>query len=379
MVKDILPGATGSMAAYPTVCNGALFFIADDGINGSELWVTDGTQSGTTMVKNIAPGSASSTPVSLTAIGNTLYFSATTAATGYELWTSDGTTAGTQMIKDIIPGAIGSVSYPMFVPYSGKTYFRASDGFNGLELWTTDGTEAGTQMVKDINVGAGNSYPGPYCVYNNKLYFLANDGINGYELWVSDGTTAGTQMFKDLNPGANDGSPDEMFVYKKHMYFTAIQNPLGRQFWISDGTATGTKIIAPPIAPISHPANGSEFFLFDQDSALYVSAYFTSAGRELWSIKDTTSYPNSISSITSQNAFTIYPNPSDGIFTLQLGNTNFQHGSITVYDVTGKLVYMLEEIPQTPIHKVKIEAPKGIYLLKLQLDDAIQTKQIAIE
>ena len=88
---------------------------------------------------------------------------------GKELWISDGTTAGSHMIKDINPGSLSSTPNNMVV-MNGKVYFGAMEATTGNELWVTDGTEAGTQMVKDIYTG-GNGFQDGLKVYKGKLIF----------------------------------------------------------------------------------------------------------------------------------------------------------------------------------------------------------------
>ena len=56
------------------------------------------------------PGHIGSNPRYLTNVGGTLFFAANDGTHGVELWRSDGTAGGTQMVKDINPGSNGS--YP---------------------------------------------------------------------------------------------------------------------------------------------------------------------------------------------------------------------------------------------------------------------------
>src|SRR5262245_36433369 len=161
LVKDIRPGSAGSSPYDHTVVKGTLFFTANDGINGRELWKSDGTAAGTVLVKDIRPGNSpygfplTSSPANLTAVGNQLFFSADDGVSGRELWKSDGTAAGTVLVKDIRPGS-SSYGYAYgsdpknLTAAGGRLFFAANDGVNGTELWKSDGTAAGTVLVKDI-------------------------------------------------------------------------------------------------------------------------------------------------------------------------------------------------------------------------------------
>jgi len=146
----------GSFQAPFVAVNGTVFFAANDGTHGQELWETTGT--GTQLVSDINPGPGSSYPTNLTNVNGTLFFSATDGVNGAELWMSNGTAAGTTMVKDINPGSASS-SPASLTNVNGVLFFSANDGTSGVELWRSNGTSAGTVLVKDIDPGSNGSYP----------------------------------------------------------------------------------------------------------------------------------------------------------------------------------------------------------------------------
>ena len=233
MVKDI--NTTGDADLSPfTIMDGVLYFAADDGVHGNELWRSDGTEAGTYMVTDIADGDDGN-PKNLTVMDGVLYFAADDGVHGNELWRSDGTEAGTYMVMDI---ADGDGSSPFDVYHSnpgyltvvdGVLYFAAADEDHGTELWRSDGTEAGTYMVMDICAGSGGSYPNDLVEMDGILYFGAHDGIHGNELWRSDGTEAGTYMVRDVNTGSPDGlwSGGELVAMDGVLYFTGLHGEVG--------------------------------------------------------------------------------------------------------------------------------------------------------
>jgi ELWxxDGT repeat protein len=217
-LADINTGAGNSNPHNFIVYNNRVYFAADDGTNGVELWVTDGTAGGTVMVKNINSG-GSSDPDNMTLFDNRLFFRANDGITGWELWATDGTTAGTVLVKDTNPGAADGSPLSM-VAVGNNLYLSTNNGIDGRELWISDGTSAGTYMLKDINPGLGGSGPGTFHSFKGKVFFRADDGANGKELWVTDGSAANTYMVGDIDPGASGMYPLSPTVFNDKVYYS---------------------------------------------------------------------------------------------------------------------------------------------------------------
>ena len=66
--------------------HGAFAFVAPDPAGGLELWRSDGTTGGTWPLYDIAPGAPGSSPSLLTVSGSRLFFVADEGEHGRELW-----------------------------------------------------------------------------------------------------------------------------------------------------------------------------------------------------------------------------------------------------------------------------------------------------
>ncbi len=191
-----------SGSAHPgpfTVAGTNAFFEADDGVDGRELWKTDGTAAGTQLVKDIVGGPDGSNPAELTNVNGELYFTFGNIYfdnTFSDLWKSDGTLVGTSEVHSF--SSIGSLT-------SGgeSLVFTANDPGNGDGLWTSDGTTYGTTLIG--NDASSNQSNLTYV--DRTLFFSADDGVHGTELWenADNGGGGDSSLFVDFDN--LDGEP----------------------------------------------------------------------------------------------------------------------------------------------------------------------------
>jgi len=212
-----------------------LFFGANDGFHGRELWFINHDIYEVDYIRNypfmidIEPGSGSSDPGGFEAgripLGGgdfmdcPVFFRARTSTNGYELWQTDGTEVGTTMIADICPGSCSST--PRYLTFfKNRLYFQADDGsLYGRELYYFDPSLQTFEILADIRPGVGDSAPSFLTIMRTKhqsqeeeyLYMVATDGkyvngisnvegLGGSQIWVTDGTRAGTQRAFQKTP-----------------------------------------------------------------------------------------------------------------------------------------------------------------------------------
>lgn len=352
---------------------GVLYFTADDGIHGNELWKSDGTLGGTEMVIDLTPAmcptctNMDSDIRELVAGDSHLFFASTGLVDGFpdpirELYVSDGTESGTEMVIDlfncptstgevtinyegvnsllVIPGSSYGIqgqdrvvfsgfscSYENWVCFgeepwisdgtlagtieidnlrvgdtsistadgqgtvidtigsqprdffqSGETiYFTADDNESGRELWKFDlvqSSSTGADLIKDIYEGSDDSFDidanAEFTQFGDEVYFAADDGITGVELWKTNGTIESTILVRNIDLNANSSNPKHLTVVNdEFLYFVADDGSHGRELWQSNGTWQGTNLFSDILdgENSSNPRHLMEF-----DNGLYVVA-----------------------------------------------------------------------------------------------------------
>jgi ELWxxDGT repeat protein len=134
-VADINPDQNDTIKTQPnsswpnelTLLNGVLYFSANSGAvrENYELWSYNGAEvrEAANIRPDSGPAAGSSYPTGLTVFGGSLFFMADDGANGYELWKHSGTQT---TLLNINPGGATSSSFPKFFTAGGNhLYFQA--------------------------------------------------------------------------------------------------------------------------------------------------------------------------------------------------------------------------------------------------------------
>ncbi len=247
-----------------------LFFTADDGVHGLELWQRVGGV--TSRVTDLAAGLDDGRPNGLAALGTKLVFTGDDGGFGTRLFTYDGatvvqiqnlSTAGTSSNPEhtlvwnsrvyflengscwhtdgtaagTLEWEASCVSGPAFAIGNGRLLYGKFDA-GARELWSIDSADV---EMPETDLATYSSSPAEFVWLGETVFFSADDAVSGRELWVSDGTPAGTESI-DLNVGAAASSPSRFTLFEGEIWFNATTpRPVP-----SSGTAT-----ARPAAPSS--------------------------------------------------------------------------------------------------------------------------------
>jgi ELWxxDGT repeat protein len=274
-VAEVHPGPAPFEAhqfpVFTQVAN-RVVYIADDGVNGPQLWGSDGTPGAAVRLTNATKPENVSHQIAIPVgtFGDLGYFMMPDGADTmtWSMWRTDGTLAGTRRIAGLpsvdqstaagarVAGDATNVFIALFADPQGslwtyepaldrvtslrpslrffgndlwfydgqRLYFADNDATTGNEPWVSNGTAAGTHLLLDIraqDTADNGSMPNELVEFDHRAVFAADDGVRGRELWISDGTDAGTMLLADINPGAGGSDPSHLLVADGALYFFA--------------------------------------------------------------------------------------------------------------------------------------------------------------
>jgi len=244
-------------------------------------------------------------------IGSKLYLLLRNQNRSDDIFVTDGTSSGTKLIK-----SLPARSIPLEFPNAScicndRLYVEAYDQVNGWKLWTTDGT-----MDAMDAISISQNYIGGLMTLGNKVFFP----VAGKGIWSSDGTENGTGPI-DQNgeiPGIFDHSIFHLGRNSTSLFYRMLGDSESYLLSITE-TPSGLKASQLNILP-QYPQSPNPVIEFQQ--GCFLNSYQSFTGEELWAVKEGTSHPQLVQDIWPNGSGSpeqITPGPNGVLFTANDG------------------------------------------------------------
>ncbi len=330
-IEDL--GSDLSVGGPVASVNGNVLFPVFDAYYGIELWQSDGTLNGSSLFLNLTTTRNSSGPVNFTVHNDTLFFTADDGLHGVELWKYNAGYYAPELVQDINTKLRPEHGYSTYSSSPNKLHSTSTglyfatvanyDNYTIAGLWKTDGDYYNTYQIDSCYYGLCNdlilgeingnvlfssseyrngdrnwlvqSYDGQAVfnlgdavqvlsysngeTVNDVLFFACNyyDSLSGAtyygELCRSDGTPAGTTLVQNINTypdeyGGDYGSYPDDFISAGGLLFFTAQNDFGpRGLWKSS-TYSAQQVTSTDVVQVI--STGSHVFFVQQyDSGIF--------------------------------------------------------------------------------------------------------------
>jgi ELWxxDGT repeat protein len=215
--------------------------LGDGATYSRELWISDGTAEGTRLVRDINPGGnrqanvASSAPMFLTPVGDVVYFTADDGRTGRELWRTDGTTRGTYLVANLareglIEGRVrdaetgAPLAGVLVQTWSGSTLFSETPTDSAGRFWS-EGLGNETYTLLTLNTS------GYIDRLGDDLRFAA--GATGVEISLSKGGRISGRVTDAATGAGISAAAVSIFNASNRLVASAVSDASGA--YVSDG------------------------------------------------------------------------------------------------------------------------------------------------
>lgn len=267
-----LGGLTGDSWNYPReYAFGSRALLQGNG----QLWVTDGTESGTVRIDDessqplwagliiqgesawwigvdrglyeLAVGSVIPQkrfqipddihPTDIALLPTGFVFLSNSRDRGIELWSVDGAFSELQRLVDFDERADADFA-DITGTTNGRVIITTRSDISGFSLWSSGGTTETTHRLKHIPIGSNRVFhDNPFATTSlpdGRILFPFFDEETGMEPWISDGTVGGTQLYADIEPGPGNSFPTVVSSNNKIVFTAETQEYGARELFYSD-------------------------------------------------------------------------------------------------------------------------------------------------
>jgi ELWxxDGT repeat protein len=233
---------------------GQLFFSGFDSTTGtSELWESDGTPANTFDVTQINATGTSADPHDFAVSNNLLYFAADNGADGDQLWVYDPSPSNPSYGQRVLDGSGRPIDRPAWLTDAPDShgndtlYFYADNGNNTAQLWKLPATsQAAFAPATPVQAAAPAQNVTELQFVNDTVFFVAHDSTGLGSLWQSDGTAAGTVPV----PAAAGtlSNPSQLTVSNSSIFFAGSDGSNGNELWQASFAVAPSSVIqfSPP-------------------------------------------------------------------------------------------------------------------------------------
>jgi ELWxxDGT repeat protein len=195
------------------VYNEKLFFSADDGIHGKELFVYDDVTGEVTLAVDVLLGAPGSYPTDFTVFNDELYFSALNHDGIKQIYKYNEDTATLTSIFELTSGYTKSSFPSLFIEYNEQLYFAAFDGTD------TNKTFAYDTLTEDLTPISAYSLLNYATVYQDKLYFISQDKELGEGFFAFDSETQVASLIDNIEIIGKPNALKPMVGCSNKLYF----------------------------------------------------------------------------------------------------------------------------------------------------------------
>ncbi len=276
LVADIFFGENDSDPEEITLVSDEIVFSARDESLGREL-VRYRPSTGVLTVEDLRDGAGGSFPKRITPFSDVqVFFIANDGSAGEELWDYLRVTGAIERRTDIDGGAANGVGgFPQVL--GNKVCFSGWQPATGWEPWCYD-VLAGARPLGDLESGTDGSSPSSYLAVDGWLYFHAYSGPTWGKLWRSDGTAAGTEVMNDFDPDStlDSGRP---LAWVDETLLVQLSGVDGRTYALAETSRPRVwSMLSEEVLSSSLP----RYMASDGDGGVRFTAYRPHEGNEPW-------------------------------------------------------------------------------------------------